>query len=219
METKMSTHRNVAPVFNRYANVFDPINNRHFFKRMMKHRAYFNMFPCFEQRHQICHKIGAKNLLDVGCGPGYQDVILAKALNMKVTGIDVAANMIQIAEKNSELTEVKQLCDFKVADFMMFQSDNKFDVVSSFGVIEYVKDTEQFLKNLMSYSNKIVIFTFPVKWHWFMPLRFLYYKFRHCPLKINTYTNMCTCIEQIGVKNYNIYRLNRNYLVTIRVNN
>jgi predicted TPR repeat methyltransferase len=60
------------------------------------------MFARFEEVMRQCRSENAETLLDVGCGPGFHDAILASELNMQIQGIDIAPNMIELAKSNVE---------------------------------------------------------------------------------------------------------------------
>jgi 2-polyprenyl-3-methyl-5-hydroxy-6-metoxy-1,4-benzoquinol methylase len=214
-----SEKRDVTRFFEGYAEDFYSIyqqKERPLFSKLNKWiRA--GMFLRFEQTYQSCQEIGAKNLLDVGCGPGYHDAILAKSLKMEIMGIDVAENMIKLAKKTAKQTNVEQQCDFERVDFMTFQSEKSFDVVLSLGVVEYIMEPAPFVSKMMEHAEKLVIFSLPVKWHWLTPQRMIRYKLRRCPLRFYSYLELSTFLQQIGVTQYKIDRLQRDYLVTISV--
>ncbi len=215
----ISAGKDVERFFDAYANDFNAIyqvNERPIVNKAIDKWARSSMFLRFERVYQICQEIGAKSLLDVGCGPGYHDAILAKGLNIKVTGVDVADNMIKIATEASKEAGVQDDCSFEVADFMKFQSDKKFDAVLSLGVVEYIMDPEPFIKRMIECSNNVVMFSLPVKWHWLTPQRVIRYKARRCPLKFYSHLKLVNLLQSMGV-NYKIDRLKRDYIVTISV--
>jgi 2-polyprenyl-3-methyl-5-hydroxy-6-metoxy-1,4-benzoquinol methylase len=215
----ISQGKDVERFFDSYASDFNSIyqvDERPIINKTIDKWARSSMFLRFERVYQICQEIGAKNLLDVGCGPGYHDTILAKGLNINITGVDVSDNMIKIAEEATKEAGVQNICSFEVADFMKFQSDKKFDAVLSLGVVEYIMDPEPFIKRMMTFSNNVVMFSLPVKWHWLTPQRVIRYKARHCPLKFYSYFKLANLLQAMGV-NYKIDRLKRDYIVTIRV--
>lgn len=55
-------------------------------------------------------------VIDLGCGKGAVSVALSKALGIRVTGIDLLADFIKVAEVKAEEYGVKHLCDFTVQD-------------------------------------------------------------------------------------------------------
>lgn len=69
------------------------------------------------------------SILDVGCGPGFFSIILAKA-GYKVTGIDYTSKMLEKAKENSRDLLIK--INFMKMDAQNLQfNDESFDVVIS----------------------------------------------------------------------------------------
>jgi len=122
--------------------------------------------------------------------------------------------MVSIAKEATQ--KIEPACSFQVADFMTFQSENKFDAVLSLGVVEYIMQPEPFIEIMTTFSNNVVRFSLPVKWDLLTPQRMVRYKLRRCPLKFYSYSQLTTLLKGLGV-NYNIVRLNRDYLITINV--
>ena len=104
-----------------------------------------------------------KDILEVGYGPGYYSIGLAKK-GAKITGIDYAKSMADIAKSNAKKANVE--IDFKVADFLADDIDGDFDYVFATGVIEYIEPSQQelFLKKMTAVSNDIVIVSFPKRY-------------------------------------------------------
>jgi len=217
MSNDIAPEKDVKRFFDGYASDFNAIyqqEERPIINKVIDKWARSSMFRRFERVYKICQEIGVKSLLDVGCGPGYHDAILAKNLNINVTGIDVAENMISLAKEATQ--KVEPACSFEVADFMTFQSEKKFDAVLSLGVVEYIMQPEPFIERMTTFSNNVVMFSLPVKWDLLTPHRMVRYKLRCCPLKFYSYSQLTTLLKGLGV-NYNIDRLNRDYLITINV--
>jgi malonyl-CoA O-methyltransferase len=85
--------------------------------------------------------VSPKTILDAGCGTGYCTRILNKAFSKaKVTGVDIAAGMIEEAKKqNGFFTKI----DYQVADIeeLPFE-DNSFDVVFSNLTVQWLNDSK-----------------------------------------------------------------------------
>lgn len=77
---------------------------------------------------------GATTILNLGCGTGMHDALLAK-IGYKVTAIDLSETMVAVARQNySDLTAIQ----FHVSDLRTFRNDRQFDVVLSlFHVMSY----------------------------------------------------------------------------------
>ena len=85
-------------------------------------------------------------VLDVGCGSGYHDIILAEHMGVQeVVGIDYSTRSIEQANRHYPHPKVKrQVGDiFETAQLM--QVLGQFDLVASFQVFEHVTQARDFL--------------------------------------------------------------------------
>ncbi len=107
----------------------------------------------------ICEQ-KARNILDLGCGPGYVSSLLsAKLPNSKIIGIDFSKNMIDSAKlikrQNTQFFE----CDAEGTPF----DDNEFDVIYALGVFEKFQNLENVIKEshrILKPGGKLY-FTYP----------------------------------------------------------
>ena len=104
-----------------------------------------------------------KRVLEVGCGPGFYSIRLAKEKLAKVTAIDYSSGMIRTAENNARINGVN--IDFISADFLEHDFKDKFDYVFATGVIEYVEKRRRldFIKKMTDLTERFVIVSFPKK--------------------------------------------------------
>ena len=92
----------------------------------------------------------ARNLLNLGCGTGKHDELLAQA-GYEVTGVDLSSQMIAIAKKNNKSPK----CTYVHGDARNLSLEKKFDVVLSlFHVLSYQTSNEDVLNFMRSaYKN------------------------------------------------------------------
>ena len=107
---------------------------------------------------------GAKSILNLGCGTGKHDVLLAE-LGYEITAIDLSETMIEIALASyPDLSAVH----FQVGDVRTFRSEKRFDVVVSlFHVMSYQaenSDLEAAFKTAAFHMKKNGVFLFDC-WH------------------------------------------------------
>jgi SAM-dependent methyltransferase len=150
--------------FHHYAGNFDAIySNRggpidgivnSLFRKSMKLR--------FKHSVERCSPILGKSVLDVGCGPGHYSITLAQRGAHRVVGIDFADGMLQIAAEHARKAGVKSRCEFKVADFLSFSSDEAFDYVILMGFMDYMADPRKVIEKALSLSRSKVFFSFPM---------------------------------------------------------
>jgi len=89
-----------------------------------------------------------KEILDIGCGTGGHMIILLNR-GYKVTGIDASKNMAELAEKKIMTLGLHgNILAEKMSDFKL---DRSFDAaICMFAVMNYVTDTDEFLKSLLN---------------------------------------------------------------------
>jgi len=88
--------------------------------------------------------------LDLGCGQGYGTDILASSIK-EVTGIDIDKRIIKKASKDYNRSN----CHFKLYDGRRIPfSDDAFDAIVSFQVIEHIKDDKKFIAEVFRTLKK-----------------------------------------------------------------
>jgi SAM-dependent methyltransferase len=149
--------------FHQYAGDFDAIYSTHgglidgvlnnLFRKSMKLR--------FVHSVEHCSPIQGKTILDVGCGPGHYAITLAQRGARRVVGIDFADGMLKIAEEHARKTGVGGRCEFRVADFLNFSSEEIFDYVILMGFMDYMSDPRRVIEKALSLSRSKVLLSFP----------------------------------------------------------
>jgi len=150
--------------FHQYAGDFDAIYSNHtgvvngivnnVFRKSMKLR--------FQDAVESCDPIEGKTVLDVGCGPGHYSITLAKRGARKAVGIDFADGMLRIARQHAEQAGVGGRCEFKVADFNTFSSQDAFDYVIVMGFMDYMPEPLKVVEKALSLARSKAMFSFPV---------------------------------------------------------
>jgi ubiquinone/menaquinone biosynthesis C-methylase UbiE len=93
-------------------------------------------------------KSDGNKLLDVACGTGKHLEYFKE--NFSCTGIDLNEEMLRIAKNN--ISDV----DFKSADLINFDLNDKFDVITClFSSIGYVRTYEKLEKTIMNFKNHL----------------------------------------------------------------
>lgn len=85
-------------------------------------------------------------VLDVGCGPGWTSAFLAR-MGYRVTGFDLAPDMITLAQKRALREGVSAQCAFCVADSEAFDFPPEFDAVVVYDTLHHTQNEEAVLRN------------------------------------------------------------------------
>ena len=91
---------------------------------------------------EIVAELGAGRILDVGTGPGYLPIEIAKrAKSITVVGIDATDKMIQLARRRAKALGLADRLTFLVGNaYSLMFEDDSFDMVISTGVLHAWKE-------------------------------------------------------------------------------
>lgn len=94
--------------------------------------------------------LGAGVVLDLGTGPGYLPIEIARrAATIDVVGIDLTPRLIEIARKNSVESSLAGRLRFEVMNAARLRyADDSFDMVISTGMLHGIRSREGVLKVL-----------------------------------------------------------------------
>ena len=102
-------------------------------------------------------QVGAKTVLDVGCGAGPLFEPLARR-GIRVTGIDPAAAMVELAKKSAE--PFGDLVTVVQEGWEQIDSVDAYDASVALGVYDYVDDPGDLMRR-MGKASSYVIGSFP----------------------------------------------------------
>lgn len=107
------------------------------------------MYPLLIQQfvddYDLMHGIA----LDIGAGPGWLGMELAKITNMKIVFLDISQDALDMAKENFEKLDVDNEVDYIQADVLELpMEDNRFDFIMSRGSIWFWKQPEKALKEI-----------------------------------------------------------------------
>jgi 2-polyprenyl-3-methyl-5-hydroxy-6-metoxy-1,4-benzoquinol methylase len=116
---------------------------RHFLNEEINNEAeYYNHLMHIATYQFALKYVKDKRVLDYGCGSGYGSRMLSNIAE-KVTAVDISEETINFAKS------------YYTANNLVFKniselSDEKYDIITSFQVIEHVPDEKEYIKNLKS---------------------------------------------------------------------
>src|SRR5207245_302453 len=151
----MSSLDLVREYFNREARRFDAIYApRKPWHQRVVDRAFRGVV--LERFRLICNLApppGTWTVLDVGCGSGRYAIALAQAGADRVVGVDVARAMIELAANHAKSAGVSSRCEFRIAPFLDFATDERFDVIVATGYYDYLDDPLPHLRKMLALSR------------------------------------------------------------------
>jgi cyclopropane fatty-acyl-phospholipid synthase-like methyltransferase len=107
----------------------------------------------------IMNQIQPRSVLNLGCGVGFHDLEFAMHEDVvKVVGVDYSPNSIKVANSNYPHEKVSRFA----TDFMDLEESIKYDLVTSFQVIEHLDFAQSFIAkcaNLVTEKGYVAIFT------------------------------------------------------------
>lgn len=121
--------------------------------RLYNYIARFSPFTRDWYRYvaeQVSEEITTGRILDVGTGPGYLPIEIAKLVpGVEVTGIDVSKDMVKIARRNAEKSRLQKRVRFEHMDAnKMLYRDSYFDLVVSTGSFHHWKKPMRVLNEI-----------------------------------------------------------------------
>ncbi|MGD0711217.1 MAG: methyltransferase domain-containing protein [Bacteroidales bacterium] len=102
-----------------------------------------------------------KHVLDYGCGTGYGSLMLSD-IAANVTAVDLSKDAIGFAKQNYIADNLNFKTIPELTDPHSSEASEKFDIVTSFQVIEHVPDDKEFvekLKNLLNPGGYLLLST------------------------------------------------------------
>jgi SAM-dependent methyltransferase len=161
-----------------------------------------------------CTPVSGSSVLDVGCGPGHYGIALASAGAARVTGIDFAEGMIQLAKRQARAAGVAERCQFQVGDFRSFQPADRFDYVVVMGVMDYVAEPRTLIEQVVSLTRRRAFFSLPVGGGLLAWQRRLRYRSR-CPLFFYQQADVQKVFAGIPGTEVRIELIARDFFVTV----
>jgi ubiquinone/menaquinone biosynthesis C-methylase UbiE len=211
--------REIKEYFEKTAEGFDAIysKKKNFLCRFLDFVFRRSIQKRFEVTLKECGDLRGKSILDIGCGSGRYSVELAKRGAGLVVGIDFAENMLRLAGNLAEHEGVGHICRFIKGDFMSYSFESKFDICIAIGVLEYFNNPQVIFDRIKTFAGEKVIISLPVRWTFRSLLRKIRLTLKKRPVYFYTKKKIKSLLKLSEFKNYKIVRLDRDYLIMIRL--
>jgi len=176
-----------------------------------------DMYQRFEFTIEHAHPVSGRTFLDVGCGNGLYAIELAKRNAARVTGIDIAENMLTLCRNNAAREGVSDRCVFINSDLLEFGS-SAHDVSIGIGLFDYISDPLPVLKKMCQVTSDRAIISFPRLWTWRAPIRKLRLFLRKCDVHFYSRGRVTNLMKEAGFARQEIFRVGKLFCVVGYVN-
>jgi cyclopropane-fatty-acyl-phospholipid synthase len=102
-----------------------------------------------QKMEHICRKLRlqpGERLLDIGCGWGGLAIYAARHYDVRVTGVTLSQNQLELARERAEEAGVSDRVEFRLQDYREVLAEPSYDKIVSVGMVEHVG-----VKNLSRY--------------------------------------------------------------------
>src|SRR5262249_11998120 len=145
-----------------------------------------------------------------GCGPGrYMAAFVGRGAS-RVTGIDFAASMIDIARNNLRAVGALEKCDLVVGDFLTANFPGGFDSVVAMGDFDYILGAaalDEHFDRMWKLANKRVVASFPYRWSFKTFPRWMWLSARNCPVQFYSVGDVDAMMKRLGIGKYKLERM------------
>ena len=216
----MSSSNIVREHFDRAAARFDAVyeERKPLYQRVID-RAFRRVVV--ERFHLICNLAplpGDWKVLDVGCGSGRYALALAAEGASRIVGVDFAEEMIRIAREGAERRGVSDTCEFHVAEFRGFSTNEKFEAVVATGYFDYLEEPLVDLGLMVGMCSGRILASFPKRWEWRVPIRRLRFLLSGSFVRFYTKREVLGLFAAVGVppERLSLIDLGRDWIAVAR---
>jgi len=191
----------VARYWNNIAEDFDSIytgKNKSAFRRALDRYFRADIYGRFDWVMQHCGDLRGRSICDIGCGSGRFVTEFARRGAGHVTGVDVAPEMIRLAENLVIRDGVAERCDFAVADVLNWNPTRKFDITIAIGFWDYIANPAERLRLIRRFTTGRFLSAWPRFWTWRMPVRKVRLEYLGCPVYFFRQPQVYRMLEEAG---------------------
>lgn len=210
----MKDEKGVKDFFSGYAEDFDSIYGdgkpRNLFNRIMDKLYRGAMYERYKRTVSFLGSNEVNTVLDVGCGSGRYAVDLSKK-GMTITGVDLAKEMLDIAESNSHKLGFKNT--FIEGSYLDVKIEKKHDAAILMGLFDYISTPEDIFLKLKKDTSKYILASFPKPGGFLGWQRKVRYNMRNCQLFYYSKESLEKLMSSSGITNYELQDNDREYFL------
>lgn len=182
--SRSSRRDDVQTYFERTADQFDHLyedSSQSLVMRRLNRWLRSDIAQRFGVVMRHAQEIGARSVLDIGCGSGRYLAALPGIGVNRAVGLDISRPMLDLARRRVAVIE-RCRTDLIESDFMQWESDEQFDLVIAMGYFDYQDDPVVHLRKMASHARHSVIASFPRRHLIRTPIRRVRYLLKRCPV-------------------------------------
>lgn len=163
----------VARFWNDIASDFDAIytGKKNPVARALDQWLRRDIYQRFDWVMEKSGDVSGKRICDIGCGSGRFVTEFAKNGAAHVTGVDVAPEMLKLAQNLVTKDGVAKSCDFVHADVLNWKTSEKYDTTIAIGFWDYITEPPERLRIIRSFTKNQFLSAWPRFWTYRMPIR------------------------------------------------
>jgi 2-polyprenyl-3-methyl-5-hydroxy-6-metoxy-1,4-benzoquinol methylase len=211
----------VSRFWNAIASEFDAIYtgaNKSGFNRLLDRVFRKDIYQRFDWVMETCGDVHGKTICDIGCGSGRFVTELARRGAAHVTGVDVAPEMLKLAQALVERDGVSEKCDFVLNDVLNWRTEQKFDISIAIGFWDYIQDPPERLRLIRNLTKGTFLSAWPRFWTWRMPVRKVRLQYiGGCPVYFFRKDPVLQMLDSAGFQVVNCQTIGKLFCVEARV--
>ena len=158
-----------------------------------------------------------RRFLDVGCGSGRYCMELADRGAAEMVGVDLAGEMLELAQQRAQEHGLADICSFIEIDAMDYSSARgTFDGVIAMGLFDYVRQPAPFLRHIRTQVHGTLVASFPALWAVRTIPRKIWLNLRGCPVYYYTRAQIEQLCDRSGFSCVTLRRSGPIYLLEAR---
>jgi ubiquinone/menaquinone biosynthesis C-methylase UbiE len=137
-----------------YGNLYDKYSSQNRLEKLVVKRFLKNL-------KKLIIPLGARNLLDVGCGEGFITDFICKSIRCPVTAVDIGDDVLKKARN-----DYPEISFIKGSAYKLPFKDKSFEIVSAIEILEHLEHPENALREFKRVSKKWLVASVPQEPLW-----------------------------------------------------
>lgn len=121
----------------------------------------WDIYERFQYTMKNARPIKGRSFLDVGCGTGRYALELALQGAVRVVGVDISGEMLEIAQRRAREQELEDRLTFEHTDLFAYEAEAQFDVCLGIGLFDYVAEPLPLMTRMRELVRDKAILSFP----------------------------------------------------------